>query len=80
MMDTVVLYTNNGQESERIQQLLTSVGGEFHIYTLDEDFTQDQFCKEFGVSAEYPQVAIGYNHIGGLKETLHYLTDEGLIK
>ena len=80
MMDTVVLYTNNGQESERIQQLLTSVGGEFHIYTLGQDFTQDQFCKEFGTAAEYPQVAIGYNHIGGLKETLHYLTDEGIIK
>lgn len=78
-MNTVVLYTNGGQESERIRQLLLSLGGEYLEYTLGTDFTERQFRTEFGESAEYPQVSIGYKHIGGLKDTLHYLQDTGAI-
>ena len=78
-MDTVVLYTNGSQECDRIKQLLLSLGGEFLEYILGEDFTEHQFRSEFGESVEYPQVSIGYNHIGGLKDTLHYLQDRGLL-
>ncbi len=76
---TVVLYTDGGQESERLQQLLKSLGGEYHEYLLGVDFSDRQFRAEFGSEAEYPQVTIGYEHIGGLKETLHYFQDRGLI-
>ena len=78
-MKTVILYTNGGQESERIRQLISSLGDEFLEYTLGKDFDERQFRSEFGDSAEYPQVAIDENHIGGLKETLHYLRDKGVI-
>ena len=78
-MNTVVLYTDGGQESERIRQLLLSLGGEYLEYRLGEDFTEKQFVSEFGTSADYPQVSIGYQYIGGLKDTLHYLQDQGLI-
>lgn len=78
-MKTIVLYTNGGQESERIRQLLLSIGGEYLEYTLDKDFTEKQFHSEFGETAEYPQVSIGYNHIGGLKDTLNYLKETGVI-
>ena len=78
-MNTIVLYTNGGQESDRLRQLLMSLGDEYHEYTLGEDFTESQFRKEFGESAEYPQVSIGINHIGGLKQTLNYLKNKGKI-
>ncbi len=78
-MNTIVLYTNGGQESERIHQLLLSLGGEYLEYCLGRDFTERDFRAEFGEGAEYPQVAVGYEHIGGLKETLHYLKEQGLI-
>ena len=77
--NTIVLYTNGGQESDRCRDLLISLNGEFLEYQLDEDFNERQFRSEFGENAEYPQVAVGYKHIGGLKETLHYLKEEGLI-
>ena len=77
--NTVVLYTNGGQESDRCRNLLISLNGEFLEYQLDQDFNEGQFRSEFGDTAEYPQVAVGYEHIGGLKETLHYLKEEGLI-
>lgn len=78
-MKTVILYTDGGLESERIRQLLLSLGGEYLEYTLGSDFTEKQFRSEFGSTAQFPQVSIGYQHIGGLKDTLHYLQDEGLI-
>ena len=78
-MKTAVLYTDGGQESDRVRQLLLSLGGEYLEYTLDKDFTQQQFNAEFGEEAEYPQVTIGYEHIGGLKDTLHYFKERGLI-
>ena len=78
-MKTVILYTDGGQESERIRQLLLSLGGEYLEYTLGTDFSEKQFRSEFGTFAEYPQVSIGYEHIGGLKDTLHYLQETGAI-
>ena len=78
-LPSVVLYSNNNQECDRAKMLLSSIGGEFLEYILGEDFNQADFDNEFGSQADYPQVAIGYNHIGGLKETLHYLTNEGLL-
>jgi hypothetical protein len=35
---------------------------------------------EFGPEASYPQVAIGNKHIGGLKETLQYFKQNGVIQ
>jgi len=78
-LPSVVLYSNNNQECDRAKMLLASLGGEFLEYILDKDFNQADFDSEFGSHSEYPQVAIGYNHIGGLKETLHYLNNEGLL-
>jgi hypothetical protein len=37
---------------------------------VDEDFTQTEFEMEFGGDAKYPQVTIGKDHVGNLKETL----------
>lgn len=78
-MNTAVLYTNGGLESDRVRSLLRSLGGEYLEYTLGSDFTERQFRAEFGEEAEYPQVSIGYEHIGGLKDTLHYFKERGLI-
>ena len=78
-MKTVVLYTDRGQESERVRQLIASLGDEFLEYTLGTHFTESQFRREFGQDAEFPQVAVDTKHIGGLKDTLHYLKDRGLI-
>jgi len=78
-MNTSILYSNGSLECERIRQLLSSLGGEYLEYSLGKDFTESQFRSEFGEDAEYPQVSIGYEHIGGLKDTLHYLQNNNII-
>ena len=79
MNQTVVIYSNNGQECERLSSLLKSLGGEFLEYKLGQHFTQRAFETEFGKSAEYPQINIGFKHVGGMKETLQYLKEQGLF-
>jgi len=76
---TAVIYSNGSQECERIAMLLKSLGGEFLEYKLNEHFTQRGFEAEFGEEATYPQVAYGSQHIGSMKETLHFLCAEGII-
>jgi glutaredoxin len=49
------------------------------VYYLDKDFTIRQFVDEFGEESEFPQIAIGYKHIGSLKDTLHYMSDNGMF-
>jgi len=79
MNKTVVLYSNGNQECERARDLLTKLGGELLEYNLGKDFKENDFTNEFGSTAEYPQISIGYEHIGGLKETLNYLKDRKYI-
>ena len=76
----VVIYSNGGQECQRLSSLVKSLGGEFLEYKLGQHFTQRAFDTEFGKDAEYPQINIGFKHVGGLKETLQYMKQEGMIK
>ena len=79
MTETAVIYSNGSQECERIGMLLKALGGEFHEYKLGEHFDQRAFDAEFGEEATYPQVAYGTQHIGSMKDTLHYLCTQGII-
>ena len=67
-----IVYSNGSQECDRAVALFESLRQEYIEYTLNTDFTLKQFIEEFGAEAEFPQVAIGINHVGGLKETLQY--------
>ena len=79
LTETAVIYSNGSQECERIGMLLKALGGEFHEYKLGEHFDQKAFDAEFGEEATYPQVAYGTQHIGSMKDTLHYLCTQGII-
>ena len=78
-MKTATIYSDGSQECERMRSLLKSLGGEFLEYKLGQHFTQRAFEDEFGVNASYPQVSIGYLHIGNMKETLYYMSNMGLL-
>ena len=70
---TGIIYSNRNQECERALSFLKSCGlSEVIVYYLDKDFTSKQFVDEFGFEAEYPQISIGIEHRGSLKETLRY--------
>jgi hypothetical protein len=76
---TAVIYSNGSQECERAAQLLISLDGEYLEYRLNQHFTQKSFENEFGQKAEYPQIALGAQHVGNLKDLLHVAKEKGLI-
>jgi glutaredoxin len=78
-MQAVLYSKNDCLECDRARSLLGSLGASHLEYKLGSDYTEKQFLAEFGDRAEFPQVAIDYKHIGGLKETLQYLKEKGLI-
>jgi|TARA_B100001939_G_scaffold59165_2_gene48313 glutaredoxin len=79
-MGPIVLYSNGNQECDRARALLETLKVQIQEYKLNNHFTERAFISEFGEEAEYPQVSIGYKHIGGLKDVLHYMKENGLIK
>lgn len=74
-----LVYGNCSQESERAVMVLESCGQQVKEFLLGVDFSDKQFRAEFGNEAEYPQIAIGLNHRGSLKETLKYMSDNGMF-
>ena len=74
-----LVYSNGSQESERAKMVLEACGQQVREFLLGVDFSDKQFRAEFGDEAEYPQVAIGLDHRGTLKETLKYMSDQGMF-
>ena len=75
-----VVYSNGNQESKRAISLLQTLNAQILEYQLNGEFTQRGFEAEFGTEAEYPQINIGNKHVGGLKETMNYLKQEGKLE
>ena len=76
-MDAVI-YSNGNQECERPKILLEKLNFQIQVYKLNQHFSERGFVEEFGEEAEYPQVNVGFRHIGGLKETLNYFKDNNI--
>jgi len=74
-----LIYSNGSQESERAKMVLEACGQDVREFLLGADFSDRQFRAEFGNEAEYPQVAIGLNHRGTLKETLKFMSNSGMF-
>ena len=75
-----VLYSkDNCQWCDRVKQLMNACNFPFVEYKYGQDFTRKEFYAEFGEGATFPQVQIDNNHVGGCKDTLHYLQSQGII-
>ena len=79
-MKQAIIYTKeNCLECERARMLFHTLNVSHLEYKLQKDYNERQFVSEFGKDASYPQIAIDYKHIGGLKETLQYLKEKQVI-
>ena len=78
-MKAVLWSKDNCQWCERVRLLFAHCKIEYLEYKLDKDFTRSQFIQEFEEGATFPQVQLDNKHIGGCKDTLHYLQAKNLI-
>ena len=77
--DLAIVYSNRSLESDRAIALLKYMEVPYIEYLVGVDFSMDEFRKEFGDEAEFPQVAVGVRHVGSLKDTLHYFEYTGKL-
>lgn len=78
-MQAVLYSKDNCQECERAKMLLENQQISYLEYKYGKDFDRRAFVGEFGEEANFPQIAIDYEHIGSLKETLQFFQERGLI-
>ena len=76
----VILYSKKDcQWCERAKMLFNDLDIKYTEYKYQNDFTKKEFYAEFGEGATFPQISINTRHIGGFKDTLHYLQENKLI-
>jgi len=74
------IYSKGGcPYCERIKKVMTLTKLKHVIYTLDEDFTRDEFYSEFGEGATFPQIICDDKKLGGCTDTVAYLKENQLV-
>lgn len=59
--------------------LSASKGFSVREYSLNADFTKEEFYKEFGEGSTFPQVVMNDTHLGGCSDTVKYLQENKLL-
>ena len=62
----------------QVKQLMELTEQRHVVYTLDEDFTIEDFESNFNTRL-FPQVVYNKQHIGGCQETVAYLREQNLV-
>lgn len=63
----------------KVKQVLELTGNNFVVYTLDEDFTKEEFYSEFGQGSTFPQVLCNDKKLGGSVETIKFLRENQIV-
>lgn len=64
---------------EKIKDVMKMANFEHVVYTLNQNFTKEQFYSEFGNGSTFPQVIMNETKIGGCIDTIKYLKDQGIL-
>ena len=76
----IQLYTKPGcPYCEKAQQVLEITKLDHSIFTLDEQFTIEEFKSIFGDKTYFPQIIIDKEKIGGCVELVKYLRKNNLV-
>lgn len=63
----------------KIKQVLELSECKHVIYTLDKDFTREEFYLEFGEGSTFPQVIYGDKKLGGCVDTIKFLKEQQIV-
>jgi len=78
-MNFTVYSKNNCPYCDKVKQVLDLTKQSFVIYTLDEDFTREQFYAEFGEGSTFPQVICNEQKLGGSVDTIKFLKEQQIV-
>ena len=63
----------------KVKNVLDLTEQKYVIYTLDQDFTREEFYTKFGEGSTFPQVVCGTKKLGGCVDTIQFLREEKII-
>jgi glutaredoxin len=64
---------------DKVKKVLELTNMQFVVYTLEEDFTRDQFYAEFGEGSTFPQVICDDKKLGGSVDTIKFLKEQQIV-
>lgn len=75
------IYSKEGcPYCEKVKQVMQLTQLEHKVYTLNENFTREEFYAEFGEGSTFPQVILNdTEHLGGCVDTVKYLKENNVI-
>lgn len=82
-MDFVVYSKDGCPFCDKVKFVLNSLkeskGYNLVVYTLDENFSREEFYAQFGQGSTFPQVVLNGENIGGCVDTVKYLQENNLL-
>lgn len=74
------VYSKNGCGfCDNLIAFMNSKGISYQKFLLGTDFTSEDFVSKFGTGTSFPQVIMGYEQIGGMKDTVRYLVENRYV-
>ena len=64
---------------DKVKNVLDLTEQKYVIYTLNRDFTREEFYAEFGEGSTFPQVICNDKKIGGSVETIKFLKENQIV-
>jgi glutaredoxin len=64
---------------DKVKNVLDLTEQKYVIYTLNQDFTREEFYSEFGEGSTFPQVICNDKKIGGSVETIKFLKENKIV-
>lgn len=78
-MNFTVYSKHNCPYCTKIKQVLELTESKHVVYTLDQDFTREEFYLEFGEGSTFPQVICDDKKLGGCVDTIKFLKEQQII-
>ena len=58
---------------------MDSKGLQYESFKLGSDFTTEEFLTKFGRGSSFPQVYHNNSNIGGMKDTVRYISEHKIL-
>jgi len=78
-MNFAVYSKDNCPYCHKVKSVLELTGSNFVVYTLDRDFTKEEFYAEFGEGSTFPQVICDEKKLGGCVDTIKFLKENQIV-
>tara|TARA_B100000575_G_scaffold294434_1_gene310345 strand:- start:14530 stop:14772 length:243 start_codon:yes stop_codon:yes gene_type:complete len=80
MLKNITVYSKDDcPYCQKVCKLFDALKASYVVYKLNDHFNKKEFYNEFGEGSTFPQVTIGTLKLGGSKETVTYLKENGLV-